>query len=145
MDVNNIVSRLVRKYSTRNPYDIAECLGIKVLYEELGDINGYYNKPLRMKQIHINWNLDDPMKRFTCAHELGHAIIHPDVNTPFLRRHTGLNINKYEIEANNFAACLLIPDEVILENYHYTTDQLARLLGYEKALIELRLKSYREI
>ncbi len=145
MDVNNIVSRLVRKYSTRNPFELAEGLGIKVLYEELGDINGYYNKPLRMKQIHINWNLDDSMKRFTCAHELGHAIIHPDVNTPFLQKHTGLNINKYEIEANNFAACLLIPDEVILENYRYTTDQLARLLGYEKALIELRLKSYREM
>lgn len=145
MDVNNIVSRLVRKYSTRNPFELAEGLGIKVLYEELGDINGYYNKPLRMKQIHINWNLDDPMKRFTCAHELGHAIIHPDVNTPFLRRHTGLNINKYEIEANKFAACLLIPDEVILENCYLTTDQLSRLFGYGKSIIELRQDMYREI
>lgn len=145
MNINAIVSFLVKKYGTRNPFKLADYLNIKVLYEELGAINGYYNKQLRMKQIHINCNLEDNMKRFTCAHELGHAIIHPEVNTPFLKTQTFLSVNRLEIEANTFAINMLIPDETVLENYNYTTEQLSRLLGYAIPLIELRLKSYREM
>lgn len=85
------------------------------------------------------------MKRFTCAHELGHAIIHPEVNTPFLKTQTFLSVNRLEIEANTFAINMLIPDETVLENYNYTTEQLSRLFGYAIPLIELRLKSYREM
>lgn len=145
MNTNDTLSHLIKKYRTRNPFELSEYLKIKVLYEELGSINGYYNKPLRMKQIHINCNLDDNLKRFTCAHELGHAILHPSASTPFLRNHTFMSVNKMEIEANMFAATLLIPDEILLENCNYTTEQLSRLLGYEQELIELRLKTYREI
>jgi len=50
--------------------------------------------------------------------------------------------SKLEIEANTFAAELLIPDEIIFENRQTTTEQLSRLLGYEQALIELRLKTF---
>lgn len=98
-----------------------------------------------MKQIHINCNLDEHLKEFTCAHELGHAILHPDASTPFLRSQTLFSVDKLEIEANTFAAELLIPDEIILENCNLTTEQLSRLLGYEQSLIELRLRSYREM
>lgn len=35
---------------------------------------------------------------------------------------------------------LLIGDEVLAEYRDYDTEQLSRLLGYEKRLIELRLK-----
>ena len=53
---------------------------------------------------------------------------------------TQLNTTKYEIEADRFAVDLLIPDETILENGQMTTEQLGRMLGYSKDLIELRLK-----
>lgn len=140
MDIQNVISRLTKKYKTNDPFELAEMLNISIFYEELGTINGYYNKPLRMKQIHINCNLNDNMKKFTCAHELGHAIFHPNVSTPFLRSQTLLSVNKMEIEANLFAIRLLIPDYVLMENKDLTTQQLSRLLGYEQALIELRLK-----
>ncbi len=142
MDIQNVISRLIKKYKTNDPFKIADMLNISIFYEELGTINGYYNKPLRMKQIHINDALSENMKKFTCAHELGHALLHPDVSTPFLRSQTLLSVNKMEIEANTFAAKLLIPDDIIRENRDLTTQQLSRLLGYEQALIELRLKSY---
>jgi Zn-dependent peptidase ImmA (M78 family) len=145
LDVKDTVSSLIKKYGTSDPFELADYLNISVFYENLGTINGYYNKPLRMKQIHINQNLEPHLKKYACAHELGHAIMHPNSSTPFLRKETLFSINKMEIEANTFAVNLLIPDEVILENYHYTVGQLSRILGYEKALIELRLKSYREI
>lgn len=120
-------------------------MNISILYEELGTINGYYNKPLRMKQIHINCNLDNRMKKFTCAHELGHAVMHSNSNTSFLRNTTLFSIDKYEMEANAFAMRLLIPDETIMENYTLTTEQLSRILGYEQALIDLRLKQFNQI
>ena len=142
MNIQNTISHLIRKYGTSNPFELAHVLHISIFYEELGSINGYYNKPLRMKQIHINSNLDKHMQMFTCAHELGHALLHPNVSTPFLRSQTFLSVDKLETEANTFAVQLLIPNELIYENRNLTTEQFSRLLGYEQTLIELRLKSY---
>lgn len=141
MNIQDTISQLIRKYNTNNPFELANAMNIAIFYEDLGSINGYYNKPLRMKQIHINNSLDEHMKKFTCAHELGHAILHPSASTPFLKAKTFLSVDKLEIEANTFAANLLIPDEIIIEHRNLTTEQLSRLLGYEQALIELRLKS----
>ena len=124
---------------------MANALKISVFYEESGTINGYYNKPLRMKQIHINQNLNECDAKFTCAHELGHAILHPNASTPFLRSKTFLSVDKLEIEANTFAVDLLIPDDTIVEiveNRNYTTEQMARLLGYSQELIKLRMKEF---
>ena len=131
-----------KKYNTSDPFELADALKIAVFHEELGSINGYYNNPLRMKQIHINSSLNDHDAKYTCAHELGHAIMHPTASTPFLRLKTLLSVNKLEIEANTFAVNLLIPDEIITENRNYTTEQLSRLLGYNQELINLRLKTY---
>ncbi|WP_371916012.1 ImmA/IrrE family metallo-endopeptidase [Paenibacillus sp. P3E] len=49
---------------------------------------GYYNSSRRLQMIHINNTASQQDQRFTCAHELGHVILHPNVNTPFLRRLT---------------------------------------------------------
>jgi len=136
------INKLKRWHDTNNPFAIATALGIEVIFEELGTINGYYNRLLRMKQIHINHNVEKHMQKFTCAHELGHAILHPNANTPFLRNNTLLSVDKLEIEANEFAMELLIPNEIILENVYLTSEQLSRLLGYQQDLIELRLASF---
>jgi Zn-dependent peptidase ImmA (M78 family) len=82
-------------------------MGIQVIYEPLGNTLGYYSKHFRTKFIHINERVDDKKERFICAHELGHAIIHPDSNTPFLQKHTFLSTQKIEVEANTFAMELL--------------------------------------
>lgn len=140
LDIRKKVKTLKRKYGTNNPFDIADHLGIKVIFEPLGSIKGYYNKQLRMKQIHINCDLMDHDQLFTCAHELGHAIMHPDANTPFLRNRTGILVSKMEIEADKFATELLVSDEMILEFQEYTIGQIARALGYDEELIKLRLK-----
>ena len=62
-----------------------------------------------------NTDLSESEQRFSCAHELGHALLHPDANTPFLTKYTYLSVDKYEIEANKFALKLLIPDELLFE------------------------------
>lgn len=142
LNIKDTVLSLTKKYNTSNPFELADALKIAVYFEELGTVNGYYNNPLRMKQIHINHALEAHEAKYTCAHELGHALLHPNASTPFLRSKTMLSINKMEIEANSFALNLLISDETILENQNYTIQQLSRLLGYSQDLIELRLKSF---
>lgn len=55
------------------------------------------------------------MQRFVCAHELGHAVLHPGLNTPFMKANTLLSTDRIEREANTFAVELLMPDELIQE------------------------------
>ena len=140
LDIRKKTNSLKKRYGTDNPFDIAKYLGIKVIFEPLGSISGYYNKQLRMKQIHINHDLSDHDQLFTCAHELGHAIMHPVANNPLLIKRPGLLVIKMAIEAVKSATELLIDDEVFLEFQEFTTDQIAHALGYNEELIKLRLK-----
>nr|WP_308742066.1 ImmA/IrrE family metallo-endopeptidase [uncultured Anaerocolumna sp.] len=137
------IEKLIKKYKTRSPIEIADNLGIIVTYEELGTINGYYNTAFRQKFIHINKSLPKHRQQLTAAHELGHALLHPNSNTPFMKEHTYLSVDKLEIEANTFAVNLLISDEDLEEYKDFTTEQLSILFGYHEKLIELRLKSSR--
>lgn len=139
--IKQIVSYYCKKFNTRNPFEIADHLGI--LYQ-IGNIgcSGCYMFLKNHRYIFLNQNLSEYETRLVMAHELGHAIMHRKENCYFIRNKTLLLNSKIEIEANIFASELLIPDDIIRENRDLTTQQLSRLLGYEQALIELRLKSY---
>ena len=92
------------------------------------------------RYIFLNQDLSEHDMNLVMAHELGHAILHRKQNCYFIRNKTLLLNSKTEMEANKFAIELLIPNEIILENWQYTTSQLSRLTGYNEKLIELRLK-----
>lgn len=143
LDIRNEVARLKRYYKTDDPFEVIAGKKILLLNEELGSIRGYYNLVLRQKQIHINCRLSERQRIFTATHELGHAILHPKANTPFLMANTYQSVDRLEIEANKFAVEFLIPNDVLTECFkynEYSTEQVARLLGFQKELIELRLK-----
>lgn len=140
MDIKKLVACLIRTYKTKNPFDIARSKNIWIAFEDLGTINGYYKKAYRQKQIHINYNLSASQQKFVCAHELGHALLHPSANTPFLRGSTSLLVSKLELEANTFAIELLLSDDCLLEYQGFTIDQIGRALGYNQKLIELKMK-----
>lgn len=140
MDIRELVESTVQKYHTRCPYELSDLLDIQIIRCELGSIRGYYLKKFRIKQIILNCDLMYEDEKFVLAHEIGHCIMHPDINTNFWSEYTNLPIKRLEIEANKFAVELLIPNEVILENWHCTTSQLASLTGYSEDLIKLRLK-----
>lgn len=138
MSVKDIVGSTVRKYKTRDPYELSDLLHIQISRCELGTIRGYYLDKYRIKQIILNCNLNYADEKFVLSHELGHAIMHPGVNTPFLKENTYLSTNKYENEANTFAAELLIPDAIILENPGMTKSQLAKLIGYDEKIMNFK-------
>lgn len=140
MDIREKVQRTVKKYRTRNPYELAEHMGIIIHRCDLGKIRGYYYYAYRIKQIFLNCNLSKEQEAFVLAHEIGHSVLHPKANTPFLRESTFLSVDKMELEANKFAMELLLPDAELQQYSDLTIDQLSRLLGYSRKLIELRLK-----
>ena len=139
--IRDKVNYVIKKYGTRDPFRIAKEKDILILYEDLGSIQGYYNKQFRTKQIHINRNIPDHLQTFTAAHELGHALLHPNESTPFLKNCTLQVVDKLEIEANKFAVELLIPDSAIQEytDQSFTIEQIARIYGYTVELIKLKL------
>lgn len=117
MDIKQFVRSLVSENGTFSPFEIAENKGIVIQMEPLGTIRGYYSKALRTKFIHINCDLDEYQQKFTCAHELGHALMHPDLSTPFLRESTLFSVDKLEVEANRFAACLCYPADYLIQEF----------------------------
>ena len=141
MDIKQFVRSLAAENGTFNPFEIAENKGIVIQMEPLGTIRGYYSKALRTKFIHINCDLDEYQQKFTCAHELGHALMHPDLSTPFLRESTLFSVDTLEVEANRFAACLCYPPNLLAEEYEgCTTTQIAETLNLPLPLIEYTLK-----
>lgn len=141
-NIENIVEYYVKKCNSRNPFDIAKYLNIQLQIGDLGTPCGCYMFLKNHRCIFLNENLSENEMNLVMSHELGHAIMHRKLNCYFIRNKTLLLNSKIEKEANLFAVDLLIPNDIIAENSRYTTEQLARLLGYSKELVELRLKSF---
>ena len=141
MTIHQKVEALCKQYETRNPFEIAEQLGIMILFEPLGSIRGYYSRTYRVPFIHINQELAIEQQQQVCAHELGHAILHPNSNTPFLRANTLYSINKLENEANRFMALLLYPPETLrcYARDGLTIPQISDMCGLTPELVEYSL------
>lgn len=63
--------------------------------------------------LKTNENVPEHLQAFVCAHELGHALLHRNINTPFLSKNTLFSIDKIERQANTFAVELLLPDNIL--------------------------------
>ena len=142
MNIKRLVDSLVRKYKTRNPFEIISHLNVIVIFYPLHGVKGFYQYFQRNNIIYIDEALSENEKKFVCAHELGHMFLHKKANAIFMDSHTQLNTTKYEIEADRFAMNLLLSDDDIEDNLDFSTAQLSRLFGYTKKLIELRLKDF---
>ena len=138
--------RLIRYYErmigSRDPVKIAEYANIRIAILPLGEIAGNYKLIKRKRWIFVNDNLptDSPMFKVVVAHELGHALLHRKENCAFIKNKTLLLTSGIEREANEFAAYLLISDDMLQNYSECTQSQFCDCTGYPKELIELRLK-----
>jgi Zn-dependent peptidase ImmA (M78 family) len=139
-NIRYTTKKLITKHKTNDPFWIAQEKGIIVLFEELGSTLGYYHAHKRIQLIHINNKLNELEQRFVCAHELGHAILHPRANTPFLKKSTFFSIDKIEVEANTFAVELLLPDDFIndFRDTSHTLQDLAAMNGIPREFAKLK-------
>ncbi|MFD5264444.1 ImmA/IrrE family metallo-endopeptidase [Bacillus wiedmannii] len=140
MDIKENVLNIVEKYQTTDPFKIARQKEITVLYADLGNTLGFYNTYKRFKFIHINNQIDEITQRFVCAHELGHAVLHPKANTPFLRNQTFFSVDRLEIEANTFAVELLLTDEMVAayEDTRLSIQEVAEIHGVPGGFARLK-------
>lgn len=141
MEQKRTAASLVRKYGTRDPFRIADALGISVARVPLSGIRGFYHDMKRCKIIYIDDSLCDADARFVCAHELGHALLHRGCNRIFMDSHTYFAVNRYEIEADRFAVDLLFDDDDLRDFLEYPVQIAADCMGISTALAEYRMRS----
>ncbi len=136
------VKEIKKKHNSNNPFDICKLLDIEVIYIDLPKkVKGFYVKFFDSQFIYINCDIEDQEKKYICAHELGHALFHEEVNSIFIRDKTLVNSAKLENEADLFAACLLLNDDMFdYEKTGFTTiDQIALFSGVEKRLVQMKI------
>lgn len=138
MTIKQKANSLARKHNSRNPLEIIKNLNVILVYYPFKDVRGFYQFFQRNNIIYIDENLPENEQIVVCAHELGHMLLHKKSNALFMDTRTHFVTAKYENEANTFAAELLIPDEIIFENPSMTKSQIARLIGYDKKIMEFK-------
>lgn len=140
--IKDIVVGLFETYGTLDAFELCSCLGIKIIKSDLGsDIKGFFQRtPSGFEIIHINSEIDENEMKYICAHELGHALLHTDLSVSFFIENTLQVKNSFEIQADKFAAEILLKD-LDLENHLYeemSADQLSSLLCVPKKLIKYK-------
>ena len=145
MQIKLIVERLIKKHNTNDPFTIAQNMNIIILYSDMKNTLGFFNTYKRSRFIHLNQNIPTRLKRFVCAHELGHAIQHQNINTPFLKRNTLFSVDKIEREANEFAVELLLTDDILKSYPDITLFHLAKLIGIPEKLTTLKSTSLQHL
>lgn len=113
-----IARRLIRKYKTRDPEEIAEAMGIVVkrIYNFKRQ-KGFFKVITNICYIFVNGNLSEQMQTMVIAHELGHAVLHKKLCVELggiieFELFDMTSITEYD--ANVFQATLLIDEEELM-------------------------------
>ncbi|MFM1582357.1 ImmA/IrrE family metallo-endopeptidase [Helcococcus ovis] len=142
--IYNKANRLVKKYGTRNPEILIKELNIKLYYMgATSRLLGMYRIILKNRFIFIPNNLGT-LTKTVLAHELGHDQLHRKECEKGASFHESSVFNftsKYELEANIFAAHLLISDEDIYSMFKYRENEynVASELGVDINLLNLKI------
>lgn len=98
-----------------DPIKLAEILNVEVYQTNFKDDNlsGVISKDEEKVVILTSSNEHYNRTRFTVAHELGHLVLHMNKNQIIEEYHRGNKRSKQEMEANAFAAALLMPIDLI--------------------------------
>jgi Zn-dependent peptidase ImmA (M78 family) len=113
------------------PVAIAKELGIRVLEAELdgNTLGALVKEPNEEPTILLNQSDSRNRRRFTCAHELGHYVRRSGELGEYARvdlrdRRSSAGDNPEEIYANEFAACLLMPEEEVRSLFELGLDDI---------------------
>jgi Zn-dependent peptidase ImmA (M78 family) len=131
-DIDAQTTDLLRKWSLLSvPIDVqavAERLGAQVVFDELDDdVSGLLLREKSVATIAVNRQHHPNRQRFTVAHECGHLLLHAGKGdglwvdkayAPIFFRDASSSTGDQlaEIQANQFAAGLLMPEQLLREN-----------------------------
>lgn len=124
------VNKLVDHFETRCPFELCSELNITLMNSDLPrPIKGFFVNILDRPFIYLNSALPDEEKRVILAHEIGHAILHSTQNSLYLRSATYLVVSRYELQADMFAAQLLLEDH-LFDEVRSGFDTLEKISSY---------------
>lgn len=142
--IHQLAEQLVQAVESRDPWIIAEHLGIYVSDADLGTLKGFYWQTLGERHIVLNQDLSNALSRVICAHELGHDQLHQALlsDLPHLDHDLFNPSHRLEYEANLFAAELLISDDALFSKLSdcETLPMLAADLRIPVPLVALKLR-----
>lgn len=104
-------------------FDLIRAVSAQVVYERMGaDVSGMTYRDGNRKVIGLNSAHHPRRQRFTAAHEVGHIVLHPgrpvtidsSIQVNFRDTTSSLATDAEEIEANAFAAALLMPANTVV-------------------------------
>lgn len=127
--IETIVRRLLDEHKISKPpvpvEALARSLGARVSYSPFeGDISGMVFRNEDQVIIGVNSLHHPNRQRFTIAHEIGHMVLHKGVEMHVDRAYrvnlrddlSSQAVDPEEIQANRFAAELLMPEEMLIED-----------------------------
>lgn len=126
------------------------------------EINGVRSEVAGMidhddRRVTISEKYLNPEKRFTTAHELGHALLHPDggpMHRDLPLERAGVVRDRREVEANRFASAYLMPPKLLVERFIecFQCDKFSlgdatayALCGTDATTVRQRLRSPRQL
>lgn len=125
-------------------FDLEETLGQFTIDGKLIDVAGTIDK--NSMQVRISRQFPKNIRRFTAAHELGHALLHKESGLHRDRPVDGINLarNPIELEADKFATFFLMPEKLVREIFKkfFLTD---RFNLDEATAFALGLSDYRAL
>lgn len=134
---------IINEYKSRDPREILEGRGVNLIaFASPTKLLGMYKIIKRNRFVFYNPYVDGRIINMVLAHELGHDIYHQDQVKEGFAEYELFDINtEMEIEANIFAAHLLLDENKLIEDIKegYTYHQLASLYDVNANLMIFKL------
>lgn len=131
--IDNIILGLKDFNDTNNIYELYKELNISIRKLDSNNIllqgnEAFYTRSFFGEEItFIKNNLCEPYEKFILAHELGHALLHPNIYEAAFNKSL-INVGKLEKQANYFAFKILNIELDPVEFEGFTIDQIASSL-----------------
>lgn len=142
LKIKEKIRKLKILHGNSTPLEVIHYRNIVVCYLDENCVSkGAYEKFEGIQYIYINTKLCEFERRMTLAHELGHSILHPDVDTFELKKVAPHFLAKYENEANIFAAEFLLSDDILKKYTCKSIYDIAREECVSVDLVKLKLSN----
>lgn len=136
--IANLANDLAKKYNTRNPWKLSEHLDSLVKEMPLGTNDGFYVSTNRGGCIIINSDLSYEKKTFVLCHEIGHTLLHPNVEDHFFNIKNFINYSKIERHATLLAAHFMIDNDLLINYKDMSLKEISMIEGIPLELLELK-------
>lgn len=135
--IQKIVCGLFEEYNTYSPEEICEYREIAIIKQELPQsINGFFVNMDGEYVIVTDSYLCEEERRRVIAHELGHIMLHNEMNIVDISSRGYFYPPKYEKQADLFAAYLLLYENEI-SGEDLTREQISSITGISEDIIDL--------